>query len=73
MEDVLIDLSKQNIDVLFVGLLKQPRYLMERIEIIPNLIPKKHVFAKVFPNQSFVEGKLEKLMVDGLKVVRAFI
>ncbi|OBX26342.1 SulP family sulfate permease [Gelidibacter algens] len=44
MEDVLIDLSKQNIKVLFVGVLQQPRYLMERIEIIPNLIPTEHIF-----------------------------
>jgi hypothetical protein len=42
-------------------------------DICEQRLEKKHVFAKVFPNQSFVEGKLEKLMVDGLKVVRAFI
>eukprot|EP01093_Parvamoeba_rugata_P014776 TRINITY_DN4921_c0_g1_i1.p1 TRINITY_DN4921_c0_g1~~TRINITY_DN4921_c0_g1_i1.p1 ORF type:complete len:610 (-),score=131.68 TRINITY_DN4921_c0_g1_i1:853-2409(-) len=44
MEDVLQDLSKRNIQVLFVGLLKQPRYMMERIDIIPNLISKDHIF-----------------------------
>ncbi|EPR74006.1 Sulfate permease [Winogradskyella psychrotolerans RS-3] len=44
MEDVLQDLSKRNILVLFVGLLKQPRYMMERIDIIPNLILKEHIF-----------------------------
>ncbi|REE27844.1 SulP family sulfate permease [Winogradskyella pacifica] len=44
MEDVLQDLSKRNIQVLFVGLLKQPRYMMERIDIIPDLIPKDHIF-----------------------------
>lgn len=44
MEDVLQDLSKRNIQVLFVGLLKQPRYMMERIDIIPNLILKEHIF-----------------------------
>lgn len=44
MEDVLVDLRKDNINVLFVGLLKQPRYMMERIDIIPDLIPKEHLF-----------------------------
>ncbi|WP_179333777.1 SulP family inorganic anion transporter [Winogradskyella costae] len=44
MEDVLQDLSKRNIQVLFVGLLKQPKYMMERIDIIPDLIPKDHIF-----------------------------
>lgn len=44
MEDVIVDLKKQNMNVLFVNLLKQPRYMMERIEIIPNLVPAKHIF-----------------------------
>jgi SulP family sulfate permease len=44
MEDVLVDLRKDNINVLFVGLLNQPRYMMERIDIIPDLIPKEYLF-----------------------------
>jgi SulP family sulfate permease len=44
MEDVLVDLRSKKMDVLFVGLLKQPRYMMERIDIIPDLIPKEHIF-----------------------------
>ena len=44
MEDVLVDLRKQNINVLMVDLLKQPKYMMERIDIIPDLIPKEHIF-----------------------------
>ncbi|WP_298878147.1 SulP family inorganic anion transporter [uncultured Polaribacter sp.] len=44
MEDVLQDLKTKNIEVLFVDLLDQPRYMMERIDIIPDLIPEKHIF-----------------------------
>ncbi|WP_242083076.1 SulP family inorganic anion transporter [Aestuariivivens sediminis] len=44
LEDVLVDLEKSGITVLIVGLLKQPRYMMERIDIIPDLIPKEHLF-----------------------------
>ena len=44
MEDMLQDLKKKNIDVLFVNLLKQPRYMMERIDIIPDFIPNEHIF-----------------------------
>jgi SulP family sulfate permease len=44
MEDMLQDLQKNNIDVLFVGLLRQPRYMMERIDIIPDFIPESHIF-----------------------------
>jgi SulP family sulfate permease len=44
MEDMLQDLNKKSIEVLFVGLLKQPKYMMERIDIIPDLIPREHIF-----------------------------
>ena len=57
MEDVLQDLNKKNILVLFVGLLRQPKYMMERIDIIPDLIPENHVF-KDF--KSCLEWLIEK-------------
>lgn len=44
MEDVLHDLKSQNKTVLFVKVLDQPKYMMERIDIIPDLIPKEHIF-----------------------------
>lgn len=44
MEDVLVDLKKDNIDVLFVNLLNQPRYMMETIDIIPDLISNENIF-----------------------------
>ncbi len=44
MEDMLQDLKTKNIEVLFVDLLEQPRYMMERIDIIPDFIPPEHIF-----------------------------
>jgi len=44
LEDTLIDLEKNGIQVLFVDVLKQPKYMMERIGIIPDLIPSNHIF-----------------------------
>ncbi len=44
MEDMLLDLKNKNIDVVFVNLLEQPRYMMERIDIIPDLIPEEQIF-----------------------------
>lgn len=44
MEDMLQDLQKNGVEVLFVGLPKQPRYMMERIDIIPDFIPEEHIF-----------------------------
>ncbi len=44
MEDMLQDLKTKNIEVLFVDLLQQPKYMMERIDIIPDFIPEEHIF-----------------------------
>lgn len=46
MEDMIQDLKSNgtHVEVLFVGLLKQPRYMMERIDIIPDFIPEEHIF-----------------------------
>ncbi|MDO5979159.1 SulP family inorganic anion transporter [Flavivirga spongiicola] len=46
MEDMLQELSKKDIEVLFVGLLRQPKYMMERIDIIPDFIPRDHIFER---------------------------
>ncbi len=46
MEDMIQDLKSNGtrVQVLFVGLLQQPRYMMERIDIIPDFIPEDHIF-----------------------------
>lgn len=44
MEELLIDLVSNDNKVLLVGVVKQPRYLLERIDIIPDLIPVEHIF-----------------------------
>ncbi len=38
-----------------------------------DVLDKKAVFAKLFPNQPFVEGKLDKIMVEAHKVVRKML
>jgi SulP family sulfate permease len=44
LEDILVDLSRQDISILLVNVLKQPRYMMERIDIIPDLVPEDQIF-----------------------------
>ncbi len=58
MEEMIMDVQKKDIKVLFVGLLRQPRYMMERIDIIPDLIPEAHVFEDF---DSCVEDLLEDI------------
>lgn len=43
-EDVLIELRKSGINVLLVDILKQPKYMMERVGLIPDLIPNENIF-----------------------------
>jgi len=44
MEDVLIDLVKQNKKILLINIIAQPRYMLERIDIIPDLVPTDQIF-----------------------------
>jgi SulP family sulfate permease len=44
MEDIVIDLVKRGKSVLLVHIDEQPMYMLERIDIIPDLIPKDQIF-----------------------------
>ena len=44
LEDSLIDLAKNNITILLVDVLEQPKYLLESIDIIPDLVPEDQLF-----------------------------
>jgi SulP family sulfate permease len=44
LEDVLLDLEKNDIHVLIVDIHEHPLYLMKSIDIIPDLIPEEHLF-----------------------------
>jgi sulfate permease, SulP family len=45
MEDVLVELTNRGVKLVLVDVLKQPKYMMERIDIIPDLVPKEQIFA----------------------------
>ena len=59
MEDMLQELKTKNIEVLFVNLLKQPRYMMERIDIIPDFIPKEHIFTSFDECAAWIKQNIE--------------
>ena len=44
MEDILVDLVRDGKKVLFVNIIEQPRYMLERIDIIPDLVPEEQIF-----------------------------
>ncbi len=44
MEDILVDLINNGKKILLVGINRQPQYLLERIDIIPDLISQEQIF-----------------------------
>ncbi|TYP76276.1 SulP family inorganic anion transporter [Aquimarina intermedia] len=44
LEEIILSLEQRNIRTFVTGLQNQPGYLMKRIDIIPDLIPEKHLF-----------------------------
>lgn len=59
MEDMLQDLKVKGVDVLFVNLLKQPRYMMERIDIIPDFISEDHIFKSFTECLSWIKQNIK--------------
>ncbi|WP_298550279.1 SulP family inorganic anion transporter [uncultured Algibacter sp.] len=59
MEDMLQDLKKNDVEVLFVGLLKQPRYMMERIDIIPDFVPNEHIFETFHDSMLWIKENIK--------------
>lgn len=44
LEDAAMELVQSGKKVLLVNVLTQPKYMLERIDLVPDLIPKEHIF-----------------------------
>ena len=64
MEDVIHNLVNNNITVLLTGLLTQPRYMLERIDIIPDLVPEEHTFKNFKDCMRWLQDNIER-QLDG--------
>ena len=60
LEDVLVDLVKEGKKVLLVNIVEQPRYMMERIDIIPDLIPEAQIFDNFDDCTTWIKENEEK-------------
>ena len=58
MEDTLEELAKNGKTVLLIGLGSQPRYLLERVKVIPNLIHRDHIFEQFNDCHAWVKDHL---------------
>lgn len=61
LEDIIADLTKENKVVALVGLPEQPRYMMERIDIIPDLISEDRIFSDFTSCLSWIKENVEDL------------
>lgn len=59
IEDVLVDLVNQGKKVLLVNIPEQPRYMMERIDIIPDLIPEEQIYPSFAHCLAWIKGNLQ--------------
>ena len=64
MEDALVELAQKKVKVLLVGLQAQPCYMMERIDIIPDLIPQTQIFDTYDGCIDWVQENVEDLYQD---------
>ncbi len=61
MEDILADLEKNDIKVCLVGLQEQPKYMMERIDIIPDVIPREMIFDDYSSCLNWIKDNVEDI------------
>lgn len=60
LEDLLVDLCNKNTMVMMIGLNKQPRYMLENIDIIPDLISNKLIFDDFDSCLNWIEGNISE-------------
>ena len=61
LEDVIVPLVNQGKKVLIVGLQKQPKYMMERVEMIPTLLPKDVLFDNIDDCLVYIKENVEDI------------
>ena len=59
MEDVLVDLVKEGKKILMVNVLNQPKYMLEKIDIIPDLVPLNQQFISFDDAIVWVKSNIE--------------
>jgi SulP family sulfate permease len=68
LEDAVLELQQRGVAVIFTGMADQVRSMVERIDLVPGLIPAKHVF------ESFGEARTwlnDQVSAEGLAALAA--
>ena len=64
MEETLFDLNKKGLQVLLIGLKKQPEDMLRSIDIIPNLISEKQLFDNIDNGFVWLKKELKKESIN---------
>ncbi len=59
LEEVLMKLRKMGITTLITSLQEQPRYLMEKIDIIPALVAKENIFSNFKESMTYIQTNVK--------------
>ncbi|QIE60034.1 SulP family inorganic anion transporter [Rasiella rasia] len=62
MEDTVLRLKRSGVKVLLVNLMEQPRLMMEKIDIIPDLIPEHKIFKSFKEAMQYIEKNVEDVV-----------
>ncbi len=62
LEEVLMKLRNNGIIPLIVNLQKQPKYLMEKIDIIPDLVAEEHLFSNFKESMNFIQQNVKDIV-----------
>jgi SulP family sulfate permease len=59
LEDAVLELQQRGVAVIFTGMAAQVRSMVERIDLVPGLIPAEHVFDSFRDARSWLSERLE--------------
>ncbi|WP_339701144.1 SulP family inorganic anion transporter [uncultured Marixanthomonas sp.] len=59
MEEVLLELRRRKVKIIFEQLQMQPRILMEKIDIIPDLVPEERIFDNFKETIIYIKNNVE--------------
>ena len=62
LENIVMDLRRKDIKVVIAGLKKQPRYMLESIDIVPDLISQENIF----DNETEAVNWMEANIIDSV-------
>ena len=62
LENVLIEYARREVEIIIVGVQKQPYYMLESIDIVPDLVNEEHIFDNFDDCINWIELNIEDVV-----------